>query len=77
MMGLRIHEDEMDRFQKVDKYGMQNNLLRLTTEGTWGVGSKNNRLDRANSTAYFIEDQFSIQNFTITAGIRVESIKLE
>ena len=76
MMGLRIHEDEMDRFQKVDKYGMQNNLLRLTTEGTWGVGSKNNRLDRANSTAYFIEDQFSIQNFTITAGIRVESIKL-
>jgi Fe(3+) dicitrate transport protein len=76
MIGLRLHEDQMDRFQKVDKYAMQNSLLQLTTNGIWGVGSKNNRLDKANSSALFIEDQFAFNKFIITAGIRYESIKL-
>ena len=76
MIGLRIHEDQMDRFQKVDKYGMQNSILKLTTNGIWGVGSKNNRLDKATSSAFFIEDQFSFNKFIITAGIRYESIEL-
>ena len=67
----------MDRYQKVDKYGMQNNVLKLTTNGTWGIGSKNNRVDDAASTAYFIEDQFTVQNFTVTAGARYESIELK
>jgi len=66
----------MDRFQKVDKYGMQNSILKLTTNGIWGVGSKNNRLDKATSSAFFIEDQFSFNKFIITAGIRYESIEL-
>ena len=77
MIGLRLHEDQMDRYQKVDKYGMQNNVLKLTTNGTWGIGSKNNRVDDAASTAYFIEDQFTVQNFTVTAGARYESIELK
>ena len=76
MIGLRIHEDQMDRFQKIDKYGMQNSILNLTTNGLWGVGSKNNRLDDAISSAFFIEDQFSFRKFIITAGIRYESIEL-
>ena len=75
MIGLRMHEDQMDRFQKVDKYGMQNSILKLTTNGIWGVGSKNNRLDKASSSALFIEDQFSFSKFIITAGIRYESIE--
>ncbi|GIT74219.1 MAG: hypothetical protein Ct9H300mP29_2130 [Candidatus Neomarinimicrobiota bacterium] len=40
MIGLRLHEDQMDRYQKVDKYGMQNNVLKLTTNGTWGLAQK-------------------------------------
>jgi len=77
MIGLRLHKDQMDRYQKVDKYGMQKNALKLTTNGIWGIGSKNNRVDDATSTAYFIEDQFTVQNFTVTAGIRYESIELK
>jgi len=77
MIGLRLHKDQMDRYQKVDKYGMQKNALKLTTNGIWGIGSKNNRVDNATSTAYFIEDQFTVQNFTVTAGIRYESIELK
>lgn len=77
MIGLRFHKDQMDRYQKVDKYGMQKNVLKLTTNGTWGVGSKNNRVDDATSTAYFIEDQFTVQNFIVTAGVRYESIELK
>ncbi|MEE2876887.1 MAG: carboxypeptidase-like regulatory domain-containing protein [Candidatus Neomarinimicrobiota bacterium] len=43
MVGFKKHADEMDRFQKVDKYGMQSRQLIITTEGAWGTGSKNNR----------------------------------
>ena len=42
-----------------------------------GVGSKNNRVDDATSTAYFIEDQFTVQNFIVTAGVRYEYIELK
>ncbi|MEC9006799.1 MAG: TonB-dependent receptor [Candidatus Neomarinimicrobiota bacterium] len=76
MIGLRFHQDEMDRFQKVDKYGMEKGALKISTKGTWGVGSKNNRLDNANSSSFFIEDQFEINKFAFTAGMRYESINL-
>lgn len=74
LAGVRFHKDEMDRFQKVDKYGMQNGSLGLTTEGVWGTGSKNNRLYQAEATSYFLEDEFSFSSFTVTAGIRMEDI---
>ena len=43
--GLRIHSDEMDRFQWEDRYGMQNGKLVMTTEAT--KGSDSNRIDSA------------------------------
>ena len=76
LMGLRTHEDEMNRFQKVDKYGMYEGKLKMSTSGTWGIGSKNNRLDNARAQSIFIEDQFKIRDFVVTAGVRYEKIAL-
>ncbi len=76
LVGLRTHQDEMNRFQKVDKYGMNEGKLKLSTAGTWGVGSKNNRLDNATAQSIFIEDQFRIRDFVVTAGFRYEKIAL-
>lgn len=76
LMGLRTHEDEMNRFQKVDKYGMNEGKLKMSTSGTWGIGSKNNRLDNARAQSIFIEDQFKIRDFVVTAGVRYEKIAL-
>ena len=76
LVGLRTHQDEMNRFQKVDKYGINEGKLKLSTAGTWGVGSKNNRLDNATAQSIFIEDQFRIRDFVVTAGFRYEKIAL-
>ena len=44
--GLRIHNDEMDRFQWEDRYGMQNGKLVMTTQATKGSDS-NRKIGRA------------------------------
>ena len=77
MGGFRYHVDEMDRFQKVDKYGIDNSEFVLTTEGVWGTGSKNNRLYEADASSFFIEDELEIGNTTVTMGIRSENIHVK
>jgi len=70
--GLRIHSDEMDRFQWEDRYGMQNGKLVMTTKAT--KGSDSNRIDSAEATALFVEDRFTAGDMTVTAGARYEKI---
>lgn len=77
MVGLRIHYDEMDRFQWSDLYKMQNGNLIITTAGIQGVGSKNNRLYTANARSFFIENEVKINKLILSAGSRFESIKLK
>ena len=77
MLGFRMHYDEMDRFQWVDLYKMDNNNLFITTAGTQGEGSKNNRLYTANARSIFIENEVKISKMILTAGGRFESINLQ
>ena len=72
--GVRIHSDEMDRFQWEDRYGMQNGKLVMTTQAT--KGSDSNRIDSAEATALFAEDRFTYGDITVTAGARYEEIVL-
>lgn len=73
--GLRIHSDEMDRFQWEDRYGMQNGKLVMTTQAT--KGSDSNRIDSAEATALFVEDRFTAGDMTVTAGARYEEITVK
>ena len=73
--GLRIHSDEMDRFQWEDRYGMQNGKLVMTTQAN--KGSDSNRIDSAEATAIFVEDRFTYGDLTVTAGARFEEITLK
>ena len=77
MFGFRIHSDAMNRFQKSDKYKMNNGDLIMTTEGVWGEGSKNNRLYSAKANSLFIENELTLNRTIITVGSRMESIHLE
>ena len=70
--GLRVHNDEMDRFQWEDRYGMQNGKLVMTTQAT--KGSDSNRIDSAEATALFVEDRFTTGAMTLTVGARYEEI---
>ena len=73
--GVRIHSDEMDRFQWEDRYGMQNGKLIMTTQAT--KGSDSNLIDSAKATALFAEDRFTYGDITFTAGARYEEIVLK
>ena len=77
MFGFRIHSDAMNRFQKSDKYKMNNGNLIMTTEGVWGEGSKNNRLYTAKANSLFIENELTLNRTIMTVGSRMESINLE
>ncbi|WP_306302220.1 TonB-dependent receptor family protein [Shewanella marina] len=72
--GLRYHEDQMDRFQWVDKYSLGNNqVMTLTDAGVPGTDS--NRIDSAEAFAAFVQDRITIGNWNITAGLRYEDVE--
>ena len=70
--GLRVHYDEMDRFQWEHRYKMSGGNLVMTTEAV--KGSDSNRIDSADATALFIEDRMTSGDWTVTGGLRYESI---
>ena len=73
-VGLRVHADEMDRFQWVDGFVMEDGAMTLVSEGTPGTDS--NRLEQADAVATFAQAEVNVGRFTVTPGIRYEHITL-
>jgi len=75
-IGIRYHEDEMDRFQWLDKYSLDQSYdMTMTSAGV--PGSNSNRIDSAEALAVFIHDEFSLGNLNINAGLRYEDMTIE
>jgi len=72
--GLRIHEDEEDRFQHQDSYRMEDGLLVMTTAGAGG--SQTNRLSDANAQSYFVNAEIRSGRWIWTPGLRFEDVDL-
>jgi Fe(3+) dicitrate transport protein len=72
--GLRIHEDEEDRFQHQDGYRIQDGELILTTAAA--AGSKTNRVSDAKVNSYFVNSEIRSGEWIFTPGIRFEDIEL-
>ena len=73
--GARYHEDEMDRFQWVDNYSMDNSYeMTLIQAGIHGTDS--NRIDSAEAVALFVHDEFTFGDFIINAGLRYEDMTI-
>ncbi len=73
-IGLRLHQDEEDRFQWADGYNMINGQMNLLTTGT--PGSDDNRIATAKALALHTLYKLKYNNLTLTPGIRFESIDL-
>jgi Fe(3+) dicitrate transport protein len=71
-IGLRYHEDEEDRFQEEDLYSMAGGYMNLSALGD--PGSQSNRISSAEAWALFVQDTISLERWTITPGVRFESI---
>lgn len=71
---LRLHEDEEDRFQENDLFRMTDGLMELTTAGA--PGSHSNRINSARALAFSVQDRISLGRWTVTPGLRLETIDL-
>jgi len=74
--GLRFHQDEMDRFQWVDKYSL-NSDYQMSQTSAGAPGSDSNRIDSASAIALFLHDEYTIGDFIINAGLRYEDMTIE
>lgn len=73
-LGLRFHKDELDRFQWVDAYRMDNGTMELTKPGT--PGTESNRIESATALAAYLQYKLKIGHWTFIPGLRYENIEL-
>ena len=71
-LGVRVHRDEEDRFQHDDGYRMADGRMVLTDPGA--PGSQSNRVSSAEALALFAQDTVTAGRWTLTPGLRFESI---
>ena len=72
--GVRIHEDEEDRFQHQDGYRMEDGTLVLTTAAA--AGSQTNRVSQADVRALFVDAEIRTGGWILTPGVRFEDIDM-
>jgi len=70
--GLRMHEDEEDRFQEEDLWNMVGGRMQFLRLGT--PGSQSNRVSSADATALFVRDDIRIGRWSLSPGLRFENI---
>ncbi len=73
-VGLRFHKDQIDRFQWVDHYRMDNGVMALTNSGV--PGTESNRVETATAFAGYVQYNMKINKWTIVPGLRYENIKV-
>ncbi len=73
-VGIRYHQDEVDRFQWVDGYAMVDEVMQLTSSGT--PGTESNRLENANAWAAHIQHKAGLGRLSLIPGLRYENISM-
>ena len=73
-VGLRYHEDEIDRFQWVNDFNMLSGNMNLVNAGI--PGTESNRIQDAKAIATHILYKLKFNKLTLTPGVRYEHIEL-
>ena len=74
-LGIRYHVDEEDRFQHEDGYSILGGRMQLASGGA--PGSQTNRVADATALSLFIEHSVRRGRWTLTPGLRYETIDYE
>lgn len=73
-VGLRVHEDQIDRFQWKDGYKMENGAMFQTSAGVHGTES--NRVETAFAVAGFAQYRIQKGRTALKPGLRYENISM-
>ena len=73
--GIRYHKDEMDRFQWVDDY-LIDQAYQVTQTSAGLPGTDSNRIDDAEALAIFIQDDITLGDFVFKTGLRFEEMSI-
>jgi len=73
--GIRLHRDGVDRFQWRDRYAMDDGQMELINTGIQGTSG--NKVELATALASYLRATLHFGDFTLTPGIRHESITFE
>ena len=73
-LGLRLHQDEANRFGTQSKYQMTSGLMILTDGGE--EGNQENQIRQGTSLAGYLNYQLHYKDWTLNSGIRQEHITL-
>tara|TARA_R110002124_G_scaffold66643_3_gene181365 strand:+ start:353 stop:2638 length:2286 start_codon:yes stop_codon:yes gene_type:complete len=74
-VGIRAHRDEMDRYQWVERFRMDDGQMVQTSVDV--PGSDSNRIESADALAFFVQDEISFGNWLLTPGLRYERVELQ
>lgn len=74
-VGLRYHEDDMDRFQWEDQFEMTP-TARMNRVVAGVPGTQDNRINSARALASFVQAEAVVGALTLTPGLRYERITL-
>lgn len=73
--GVRVHEDEEDRFQDNEFFQITDGAMTRTSVAA--PGSDANRVSSAEAVAFFVHDEIRWNRLMLTPGVRFESIDFE
>lgn len=74
-LGIRYHQDGVDRFQNEDAYQMSNSNMFQTSDGV--MGRESNRIGFASALATYIQYKITWKKWILVAGLRNENIRIE
>ena len=74
-VGMRDHEDEMDRFQPVDVYDQVNGVL-VYQSTNLPTGGSNNRLDSSTARSFWLTDAWQVNDrLNVNLALRYEDVE--
>lgn len=73
-LGVRLHQDEEDRFQWEDGFQMSSGVMVQTSAGA--PGSQSNRVSGADAVALYVQDEIDLGRLVVVPGLRFESIDM-
>jgi len=72
--GVRLHQDQIDRFQWVDQFQMLGGTMMKTLAGI--PGTESNRIEDAYAFASYLQYRFEFRKWKFTPGLRYETISM-